>query len=264
MTKTARALLSALVVTGRALAARPCLASGFLIYDISGQAIARASAVSADVDEPAAVWFNPANLVYLERVSASAGGVFVSSKSSFSPAGGGAETSTRARQLLPAGDLRERPGHGPRRRRDGRLLDLRHRHHLARRLGGARERDSCLARDADLQPDRRGQGAPANLGGGRLRRRPQRRRFHERLADPDRRRRAVGRAARGATGSMSPALYKIHPGRLHVALTYRSRVKLDFSGRANFSPTNPDFAPVLPDQGGTRLASRSPISSPSA
>ena len=52
-------------MTGCALSARPCLASGFLIYDISGQAMARASAVSADVDEPAAVWFNPANLVYL-------------------------------------------------------------------------------------------------------------------------------------------------------------------------------------------------------
>jgi long-chain fatty acid transport protein len=46
-------------------------------------------------------------------------------------------------------------------------------------------------------------------------------------------------------------LYKVYPGRLHVALTYRSRVKLDFTGRANFSPTNQDFAPVLPDQGGT-------------
>jgi long-chain fatty acid transport protein len=48
------------------------------------------------------------------------------------------------------------------------------------------------------------------------------------------------------------ALYKISPGRLHVALTYRSRVALHFDdGRAHFSPANPDFAPVLPDQGGT-------------
>ena len=62
MTKTARLLLSALVVTGWALMARPCRASGFLIYDISGQAIARASAVSADSEEPAAVWFNPDRL----------------------------------------------------------------------------------------------------------------------------------------------------------------------------------------------------------
>jgi long-chain fatty acid transport protein len=47
------------------------------------------------------------------------------------------------------------------------------------------------------------------------------------------------------------ALYKIHPGRLHAALTYRSRVKLGFDGHANFNPANPDFAPVLPDQPGT-------------
>jgi long-chain fatty acid transport protein len=47
------------------------------------------------------------------------------------------------------------------------------------------------------------------------------------------------------------ALYKIMPNRLHVALTYRSRVELDFkNGNANFSPANPDFLPVLPDQGG--------------
>src|SRR5581483_8400434 len=48
------------------------------------------------------------------------------------------------------------------------------------------------------------------------------------------------------------ALYKIYPGRLQVALTYRSRVKLGFDdGRASFSPANPDFAPALPPQSGT-------------
>src|SRR5204862_5902312 len=103
MTKTARALVSALVLAACALAARPCRASGFLIYDISGQAIARGSAVSADDDEPAAVWFNPANLVYLGGVSASAGGVFLTSKSSFSPSPSGAATNTqRGNSFLPA------------------------------------------------------------------------------------------------------------------------------------------------------------------
>src|SRR6185312_8766588 len=68
MTKT-RALLPVLtaaftVILG-ALAARPCLAGGFLIYDVSGQAIGRASAVTADDEEPAAVWFNPANLAFM-------------------------------------------------------------------------------------------------------------------------------------------------------------------------------------------------------
>ena len=103
MTKTSRALLSALVVTGAALVARPCLASGFLIYDISGSALARASAVSADVEEPAAIWFNPANLAFMGGVSASAGAVFLTSKSSFSPTAGGADTnSARGNFFLPA------------------------------------------------------------------------------------------------------------------------------------------------------------------
>ena len=55
------------------LAARPCLAGGFMIYDISGSALARGSAVTADDEEPAAVWFNPANLAFMGGVSASAG-----------------------------------------------------------------------------------------------------------------------------------------------------------------------------------------------
>ena len=103
MTKTTRLLLSALVVTAGALAARPCRASGFLIYDISGQAVARASAVSADAEEPAAVWFNPANLAFMGGVSASVGGAFVTSQSSFSPADGTADTdSERGNHFLPA------------------------------------------------------------------------------------------------------------------------------------------------------------------
>lgn len=68
MTKS-RALLSVLAALGVALAARPGLASGFLIYDISGSAMARASAVTADDEEPAAVWFNPANLGFMGGVS---------------------------------------------------------------------------------------------------------------------------------------------------------------------------------------------------
>ena len=39
MKTNVRVLLSAMIVTASALAARPCRASGFLIYDISGQAL---------------------------------------------------------------------------------------------------------------------------------------------------------------------------------------------------------------------------------
>jgi long-chain fatty acid transport protein len=47
------------------------------------------------------------------------------------------------------------------------------------------------------------------------------------------------------------ALYRALPDRLHVALTYRSRVKLAYDGRADFQPKNPDFARTLPDQSGS-------------
>src|SRR5205823_13112145 len=80
MTKTPAALpvVTALLMAMLSmLAARPCRAAGFLIYDISGSAMARASAVTADDEEPAAVWFNPANLAFMGGASASAGGVVI-------------------------------------------------------------------------------------------------------------------------------------------------------------------------------------------
>jgi long-chain fatty acid transport protein len=254
MTKT-RASLSVVVpifiVIAGALAARPCRAAGFLIYDVSGSAIARASAVTADDEEPAAVWFNPANLAFMGGVGASAGGVFITNKSTFSPAGGGPDTSTdRGNFLLPEFFA------------NGRITDR-----VAVGMGvystfgiGITWPDDWVGREAAIKAKLetlsfnptvavlvhrqisvaagfdaiRGvvdftNGLPAIIGGD-------------------------VRLAGGAWGYgfNVGALYKIYPGRLHVALTYRSRVALHFDdGRAHFSPANPDFAPVLPDQGGT-------------
>jgi long-chain fatty acid transport protein len=233
-----------------ALAARPCFASGFLIYDISGSAIGRASAVTADDEEPAAVWFNPANLAFMGGISGSAGGVFLSTKTSFSPSGGGPDTSTdRGNFFLPAFFA------------NGRLTDR-----VAIGMGGFstfgigitwpddwegrqsaikasletltlnptvavlvhRQVSVAAGFDAVRSVVDFTNGLPAIIGGD-------------------------ARLAGGAWGYgfNVGALYKIYPGRLHVALTYRSRVKLDFdNGRAHFTPTNPDFAPSLPDQGG--------------
>jgi long-chain fatty acid transport protein len=251
MTKTARLLLSVLVVTGCALSARPCRASGFLIYDISGQAIARASAVSADSEEPAAVWFNPANLAFMGGVSASAGGVFLTSKSSFAPAGGGAETSSeRGNFFLPAvfasGRITERVALGMgvystfgigitwpydwtgREAAIKASLQTLNFNPTAAVL--VHPRVSVAAGfDAVRSVVDFTNGLPTLIGGD------------VRLA--------------GGTwgfGFNLAGLYKVYPGRFHLALSYRSRVKLDFDdGRANFTPANPDFAPVLPDQGGS-------------
>jgi long-chain fatty acid transport protein len=237
-------------MTAGALAARPCRASGFLIYDISGEAIGRASAVSADIDAPSAVWFNPANLAFMGGVHASAGGVLVTSKASFSPAAGGPSTdSQRGTFVLPAifanGLITDRVAVGVGAYStfgigltwpdewEGResaihasLQTLTLNPTVAVRV----HRQVSVAAGFDAV---RGvvdftNGLPTLIGG------------EVRLA--------------GGTwgyGFNVAALYKIRPGRLHVALTYRSRVKLGFDGRANFNPANPDFAPVLPDQPGT-------------
>jgi long-chain fatty acid transport protein len=243
--------LALAVALAWAAAPRPALASGFLIYDLSGEAIGRASAVSASVAEPAAVWFNPAALAYMGGVSASIGGVLVTSRARFTPAGGGAETkSDRGNFVLPTVFANAALGD-----------------HLAVGMGvytafglGIRwpgdwpGRESAIA--ASLQTLAfnptvavkltsrvavaagfdaiRGvvdftNGLPALVGGD-------------------------VRLAGGAWGFGGNAgvLFRALPERLHLALTYRSRVKLSFDdGHADFSPANPEFARMLPDQGGT-------------
>jgi long-chain fatty acid transport protein len=254
MTKT-RALLPVLtaaftVILG-ALAARPCLAGGFLIYDVSGQAIGRASAVTADDEEPAAVWFNPANLAFMKGVSASAGGVFLTTKTSFSPAGGGPDTdSARGNFLLPEffanGRIAERVAVGMGvfstfgigitwpddwEGRESAIKASLETLTLNPTVAVLVHRQVSVAAgfDAVRSVVDFTNGLPAIIGGD------------VRLA-----------AGTWGYGFNVGALYKIYPGRLQVALTYRSRVKLDFDdGRASFSPANPDFKPALPDQSGT-------------
>ena len=237
-------------VVAALVAPRPCHASGFLIYDISGPAIGRASAVTADDEEPAAVWFNPANLAFMGGVSGSAGGVFLTTKTTFSPSGGGPDTSTdRGNFLLPEFFA------------NARLSDR-----VAFGMGaystfgigiswpdGWEGRESAIKASLEtltLNPTlaflvHRQVSVAAGFDAVRS------------VVDftnglPT----IIGGDARLAGGTWGygfnvGALYKIYPGRLQVALTYRSRIKLDFdNGRAHFTPANPDFAASLPDQGG--------------
>jgi long-chain fatty acid transport protein len=58
----------------------------------------------------------------------------------------------------------------------------------------------------------------------------------------------VGGGTWGYGGNVA-LLVKVIPETLQLGLTYRSRVKLKFKGRADFDP-NPEFASSVPDQGG--------------
>jgi long-chain fatty acid transport protein len=242
-------LLGIGLLAAATLSALPSRASGFLIYDLSGEAIGRASAVSADVTEPAANWFNPAALAYMDRVSASAGGVFVSARSHFTQQGSGAKTSSdRGNFVLPAlfaaGKISDRVALGmgvysafgigvswPRDwiGREGAisasLVTLAFNPNVAVRLSprwSVAVGFDALRSTVDFQ-----NGLPAIVGGDV---------------------RLVG--GTWGFGANAAALYRIVPERLHVALTYRSRVKFDYDGRADFSPGNPDFARSLADQPG--------------
>lgn len=240
---------SSLFVAALCLAGKPCRANGFLIYDLSGEAIGRASAVSADPSEPAAVWFNPAGLAYSKGVGLSAGGVFITARSSFEARGSGAETSSkRGNFVLPAffatGKLGERVAVGlgvysafgigvswpnawlgRENAISASLETLSFNPTVAVKLSD--QLSLAAGFDAVRSTVDFENGLPSIVGGDV---------------------RLVGGA--WGFGFNAGALYRVIPERLQLALTYRSRVKLDYDGRADFSPGDPDFARTLPDQPG--------------
>lgn len=230
--------------------ARPARASGFLLYDLSAEAIGRASAVTASVNEPAAVWFNPAALAFMRGQSAQGGGILVLTQSRFSPAGGGPSTAAEpGRFFLPTvygsaalGD-RFAAGVG-----------------VFTAFGlGITWPDGWIGRESTIAASLKTVTVNPNLalrirndlavaaGFDAVRSVVD---FTNGLPDP------IGGTARvaGATwghGANLAVLYRPRPDRLHFALCWRSRVKLAFDGRADFAPAHPEFDRDLPDQGGT-------------
>ncbi|HEY3494844.1 MAG TPA: outer membrane protein transport protein [Polyangiaceae bacterium] len=243
-------LLPALALfAATSLAAAPSRANGFLIYDLSGEALGRASAVSADATEPAANWFNPASLAYLEGIQASIGGTFVTARTSFEQAGTGDQTSSeRGNFVLPAlfasakvsDELALGVGVysafgigltwpydwlGRENAISASLVALSFNPNVALKLSdqwSVAVGFDALRSTVDFQ-----NGLPPLVGGDV---------------------RLVG--GTWGFGFNAGVLYRAIPEELQFALTYRSRVKLGFEGQADFSPENPDFGRALPDQPG--------------
>ncbi|HTQ04053.1 MAG TPA: outer membrane protein transport protein [Polyangiaceae bacterium] len=240
---------SSLLAAALCLASEPCFANGFLIYDLSGEAIGRASAVSADTSDATAVWFNPAALATMQGASVSAGGVFITARSDFEARGGGGETSSkRGNFVLPAlfgaGKIGDRVALG---------VGV----YSAFGIGvgwpeswlGRENAISATLQTLSLNPTvavELGDGWSLAAGFDAVRSTVD---FENGLPS------IVGGDVRLVGGAWgfgfnAAALYRALPDRLHFALTYRSRVKLDYDGRADFSPGNPDFDRTLPDQPG--------------
>jgi len=245
----ASAIAALLALAGATLpAARPARAGGFLVYDVSGAATGQGSAVIAAPTEPAAVWYNPAGLSFLPGWRVSLGGELATARTTFSPRGGGDDAATRPNVFfLPHlfGTFEILPwlhaGVGV---------------VTAFGLGNAWP-DDWLGRESSISSELttvafnpvvsfrlhemvslaagfqlvRGtvdltNGLPAPVG-GEVR---------------------LGGAAWGYGGNVG-VLVRPLPEVLHVGVAYRSRVALDFEGRADFDP-HPVFAASLPDQGG--------------
>jgi long-chain fatty acid transport protein len=231
-----------------ALAPGRAAATGFLIYDLSAEALGKGSAVTASTREPAAVWFNPAALTE-QGHGVSLGGTLVLAKSRFEPEGGGDESETElGKFVLPT-------AFGTVKVHDRVALafgvfpafaigiewpdDWIGREHAIKATVQTVTMNPTVA--VRLLPELslgvgfqavRGavefiNGLPAAVGG----------------------RAQLGGGTWGF-GANAGLLYQPLPGKLGLAFTYRSRVKLDFEGRVDFDPAEPDFNAALVDQGG--------------
>jgi long-chain fatty acid transport protein len=248
--RSGRSLLgtSLLAATAALTAAGPARAAGFLIYDLTGEALGKASAVTASTREPGAVWFNPAALVEQGHgVSLSAVGVMARSR--FEPEAGGEETKSKVgRFVLPS-----------------LFASARVHDRVAVGLGafpafGLRIKwpDDWIGREDAIEAAietftfnptvavRLLPGLSLGAGFQAVRASVE---FTNGLPPVVQGQARLGGGTWGFGGNVA-LLYQPLPERVALALTYRSRVKLDFEGRVDFDP-GPDFERSLPDQGGT-------------
>ncbi|HEY3354576.1 MAG TPA: outer membrane protein transport protein [Polyangia bacterium] len=234
------------------LAPAPAGASGFNLYEQSAEGLSLGSAVSASTTEPAAAYYNPAALAFLPGAQASAGGIAYFASERFTLKGSGAETAAApVRSFIPTvfatARVADRVGVGL---------------GVFSNIGlGLEWPDAWVGRRYGIKGSM--QTATINPVVAY--------RLHDTLsvaAGVDVMRAALdltsglpapfdgavrlGGATWGFGGNLG-VLYRPRPGRLHVALAYRSRIKLVFDGRADFSGLPPELAskPELADQAGS-------------
>jgi long-chain fatty acid transport protein len=229
-------------------APRPTRAGGFLIYDLTGEAVGRASAVTASTVEPGAVLYNPAALAIMPGYQLSLGGTAVVAQSHFD----GGETalpvdSGVGRFFLPGffatARVHDRIGVGL-----GGFTAFGLGAEWPKGWVGRRYAIAASLQSFTINPTAAFRllpglsvgvgvqavkgtvdftnGLPDLVGGGTVR---------------------IGGGAWGFGGNVG-VLYQAVPDKVHAALTYRSRVKLAAAGRADFQPAAPEFQQQLLDQ----------------
>lgn len=247
--RTAISLCSAALLLG---APRSVRAGGFQLPEQSAEGLGMASAVSASTSEPAAVWYDPAALVFVDGVQASVGATAYLGDTHFTPLDGSTGVDAEpTRQVVPSLFV------------TGRIADR-----FALGVGvtvpfglGVEWSDDWLGRDygvessltvVDVNPvvafrvlPQLSIAAGIDMMKGAV---DLRRGLPTSSTD---RVRIAGDA--WGVGVNAAVLYRIVPERFHAALTYRSRAKLELDGNADFEVMEPVFASRLFDQPGTAV-----------
>jgi long-chain fatty acid transport protein len=233
------ALLTVLTAPGAARA------SGFLLYEQSATAMAKGSAVVASTQDPSASWFNPAALAYESAYGGEVSTALVFSGTRFSPAAGGDETRSEGKPaLVPSvflqGAVTERVHVGL-----AVLAPFGLYVQWPEDWVGADQSQKTDLKVIAANPsvavrltDRLSVAAGFSAMRGLV---------HLVLAPINHVRADLEGRAWG-WGANVALLYRPLPGRLHFGATYRSRTRLDFSGRADFADA-PGLEELLADQG---------------
>jgi long-chain fatty acid transport protein len=224
--------------------------AGYLIYDMSAEALGKASAVAASTKEPAANWFNPSAISFMPGYQFSAGGVFIVAQNEFEPEEGGDPISSKTGTFfLPTvfGTFE--------------ILDWLHAGlGVATPFGlGVEWPEDWIGREfsiaasietVNINPNVSFKvwrdvsiAVGFNLVYGAVD-------MTNGLPEP------IGGSVRigGTTfgyGANAAVTWRVFPDLFHLAFAYRSRVELAFDGKADFEPGAEEFEPALVDQGGS-------------
>jgi long-chain fatty acid transport protein len=234
--------------------AAPAFAGGFLLPEQSGEGLSRSSAVAASTLEPAAVWYNPAALSSMEGVQVSAYGGGYFGRTEFTPRDGGEATDSKpvkelVGSLFATARVSDRVGlgfgiyapfglgvawpeawEGREQAIESSIVALNFNPVVSVRLLD----QLSVAAGVDVMRTAVDftNGLPPAVGGdvGSVR---------------------IGGATWGV-GVNAALLYRPIPDKLHFALGYHSRAKMEFEGRSHFSGIQePIFTQSLFDQDGS-------------
>lgn len=232
----------------------PALAGGFLLPEQSGEGLSRASAVAASTLEPAAVWYNPAALSSMEGVQLSVYGGGYFGRTEFTPRDGGDATDSEpvkelVGSLFATARVSDRVGlgfgvyapfglgvtwpdawEGREQSIDSSIVTINFNPVVSVRLidqlslaAGVDVMRTAVDFSNGLPPAVGGDGGSVRIGG-----------------------------ATWGLGLNAALLYRPLPDKVQLALTYRSRAKMEFEGRAHFAGIQePIFTESLFDQDGT-------------